>query len=117
MLSPRNISLFYDIGTSNFPYFLQDKDLAITQTKIYLKPQPGKSITMPAGMKINGTEILWNVDDDVSYSGSNGNINKIKGGTVEISGSPIKKWDMDAGVIGLIKEEIDDILILIKYRI
>jgi len=109
----------FNIENSHFPYFLKDKTLAITKTKIYLKPQSEKSITLPASLIVNETNtISWTDGDDVSYLGSTGDKNKIKGGTVSITaGSPIKKWDIDAGVDGLNKEELDDILILIKYKI
>lgn len=106
----------FNIENSHFPYFLRDKNLVTTQTNIYLKPQSGKSITLPASLKINGANtVSWNAGDDLSHSASTGDINKVKGGTVSLAGSPIKKWDINAGVNGLIKDELDDILILIKY--
>jgi hypothetical protein len=105
------------IGSARFPYFLQDKEIVILQTKIYLKPMPGKSITIPVGMKIDDLNISWENGEDISFTGSDGNINKIKGGIAVLTGSPVRTWNINAGQSGLIKEEIDDILILLKYRI
>ena len=106
----------FAIESSHFPYFLRDKNLVTTRTNIYLKPQSGKSITLPASLKINGANtVSWDDEDDISHSASTGDIQKIIAGTVSLTGSPIKKWDINAGVNGLIKGELDDILILIKY--
>jgi len=108
----------FDIEDSHFPHFLKDKNLLTMKTNIYLKPQLEKSITLPTLLNINGTNsVTWNAADDIGHSASTGEVNKIKGGTFALSGSPIKEWNMNAGVNGLLKEELDDILILIKYKI
>jgi hypothetical protein len=40
----------------------------------------------------------------------------LKEGNLSLSGDPIRKWIIDAGSDGLDKEELDDILILLKYK-
>lgn len=55
--------------------------------------------------------------EDIQMSGSSGNTDKIKGGNVSLSGTPIKKWTIASEADGLDKESLDDILVLVKYKV
>ena len=110
--------IIFLIEKIHFHYVLSDKDLIIKQTKIYLKPKKDSSISVPSNMKINGNNTVnWSTGDDIEYPGVSGNKNKIKGGTVNLTGNPDKKWTIDVGTNGLNKDHVEDILLLIKYKI
>jgi len=106
----------FDIEKSHFPYFLQEKGLTLTQTKIYLKPSKENSIAPPNPFKVNGTNVTFADENDIGHSASTGNKNKLKGGTVGLTGSPINKWSIDGGANGLDVSKLDDILIFLKYK-
>ncbi|WP_340199995.1 neuraminidase-like domain-containing protein [Ascidiimonas sp. W6] len=107
----------FDIEKNHFPYLLQEKNLTLTQTKVYLKPASENTIIPPNPFKVNDTNITWTTGDDIAHSASTGSKNKLKGGTIGLTGSPIKKWSIDAGLSGLDRSKLDDILVLMKYRI
>jgi hypothetical protein len=110
----------FSVEKHHFPHFLIDRDLTITPlTNVYLKPKKGLSISIPASVKINGNNVItWNPGDDIAMPGSIGDIDKMKGGTADLDEvSPINTWSINAGVDGLNKDNLDDILILVKYKI
>jgi hypothetical protein len=107
----------FDIEKSHFPYLLQSKGLTLVQTKIYLKPSEGNTITPPNPCKVNGKNVTWAAGDDIGHSASTGGKNKLKGGTIALTGSPVKKWTLDAGLNGLDTGKLDDIILLMKYKI
>lgn len=98
----------FELGKNHFPYFLADTDLTLSSVKVYLKPKGKDPIdTTGLTLKINNVNTSpW------STFGNN-----MKEGSVSLSGSPIRKWTIDSGANGLDKEELDDILILLKYTI
>jgi len=98
----------FELGKNHFPYFLSDKDLTLSSGKVYLKPK-GKDPIETTGLtlKINNVNAgTW------SAFGNN-----MKEASVSLSGNPIRKWTIDSAANGLDKEELDDILILLKYTI
>lgn len=97
----------------HFPYFLAQKTPELSTVNIYLKPQKGKSMTLPAGLKISTKPVSWDSGLDVGLPASG----KIKGGTVAITGSPLVKWKVTAGAGSLKEDEVDDLLILMQYSI
>ncbi|MBI1926539.1 hypothetical protein HYR99_20135 [Candidatus Poribacteria bacterium] len=110
----------FSVEKSHFPYlFLDFETWSIAETKIYMKPKKGLSLTTPAALSINGTTaVTWNPSDDIAMPGITGDKDKIRGGTADLSGStPIKTWTIHAGNDGLDKDLLDDILILIKYTV
>lgn len=97
----------FELEGKHFPYFLDDKDLTLSSTKVYLKPKGKEPMdTTGLALKINNANVGgW------STIGEN-----LKEGNVSLSGNPIRKWMIDAGTEGLDREELDDILILLKYK-
>ena len=116
LLSLENQTTDFVLSNSHFPYPLSDSKLTITKTFIYLKPKKGMAIGNPSPMKINGAiSVSWDILNDIPFEGSNNDI--IKGGTIQLTGSPLKTWMIDAGNQGIDKDKIEDLLILIEYRI
>ena len=108
----------FAVEKMHFPYLLSGMDLVIDQTKIWLKPVRGLPVTVPASLKVNGNNsVSFSASEDIALPGTTGNQDKLKGGTVSLSGSPLKTWTLDAGTSGLDKSNLDDILILIRYKI
>ena len=97
----------FELGNQHFPYFLADKDLTlVSPVTIYLKPKGKDRVTTTAlTLEVNNVNVS-------SWSES---AEDLKEGTVSLSGSLIKKWAIAAGTNGLDKEELDDILMLLKY--
>ena len=108
----------FELTDDFFPYFLINKTLSTTEVKVYLKPKKNMAVAVPdpGVMKINEVSSVWEDEQDIATNGDTSENDKIKGGTIEITGSPLKKWKIDAGSNGLNKESIDDLLILIKYK-
>jgi hypothetical protein len=108
----------FSIEKNHFPYLFADRDLNIIQTRIYLKPQKGLSVNVPATMNINGANtVAWNSGDDIALPGTTGEKDKMKGGTVNLGGTPVRKWTIETGAADLDKDMLDDIFILVKYKI
>ncbi len=108
----------FNVEKHHFPYILSQKTLAITETKIYLKPKKQATVSVPASLKVNGNnDTTWAAGEDIALTGSDGNTNKIKGGSVTLNGDPVRKWTLDAGNNGFNKNDLEDVLILIKYSI
>lgn len=108
----------FAVEKMHFPYVLSGMDLVIDQTKIWLKPVRGLPVTVPASLKVNGNNsVTFSASEDIALPGATGNHDKLKGGTVNLSGSPVKTWTLDAGTAGFDKNNLDDILILIKYKL
>ncbi len=107
----------FDLTSDYFPYFLVDKTLSITDTKVYLKPRKGMAVTIPTVMKINQVNnVTWHSEDDIPSNDAASGNDIIKAGSVTLTGSPFIKWKIDAGNNGIDKEKTEDILILIKYK-
>lgn len=108
---PQKVEL--NITMDYFPYFLQDNQFTITTAKLYLKPKRKVAISTLPSIQINGNiNVQWNSAEDLGTDND-----KLKGGIIQESGSPIKKWIIDAGTNGLNKNDTEDILLLIKYQI
>lgn len=78
----------FEVTRQHFPYFLADKELKISEMTFYRQPKDKTPIETFTLM------MNPNVDED-----------------------PIKKWTLNASGNGLNQEELDDILILLKYQI
>ena len=104
--------------SGHFPYFLNKENLSLNELTIYLKPKKGMSVVPPADFKVNGEVIEWKSVDDLALSGTTGENDKIKGGQkVTVSGSPVGNWTIEVSPGGLNPEELDDLLILMKYQV
>jgi hypothetical protein len=105
----------FTIGKNFFPYYLMNQVLALTSATIYLKPKGIEPINTDAlTFKLNNTDVNsnnWELVPDTIIKDS------LKNQTLAFSGKPDKVWTIDAGTDGLDKEQLDDILILIKYKI
>lgn len=110
----------FSVEKSHFPYLFIDKTLTISEPKIYLKPKKGLSISTTPSMKINAANVnvTWDPSEDIEVPGkTDPEIDKMKGGKVSISGNIPITLTIDAGTTALNKDELDDILILMKYTI
>lgn len=85
-------------------------ELQLSQVTLYLKPG-GKEAYDTTGLtlNLNGTNVSggWSLLANTN----------LKEGKVSLSGNPVKKRTLNAGVDGLDKEKLDDIFILLKYII
>ncbi len=108
----------FEVGKMHFPYVFMDKILSMELVKIYLKPKHSQSIAVPASLKINDSNtVVFSPDDDIAQPGSNENTNKIKGGSFNTNDDPIGKWTIEAGNGGLDTNNLDDVVVVIKYKI
>jgi Tc toxin complex TcA C-terminal TcB-binding domain len=99
------------IGKNYFPYFLSKEGLTLSSsTTIYLKSK-GED-------HVNTNNLTLKVNDVTINSGSWTSFTEtIKQSILNLTGKPDKTWTIDAGVDGFDKEELDDILILMQYKI
>lgn len=101
----------FELTKQHFPYFLADKDLVLSGVSVYLKPKCKDPVTTAVlTLKINTVSATgwakWPTQND-----------NLQIATVQLTGGPITTWTIDAGANGLNKDELDDILILMKYTI
>jgi hypothetical protein len=102
----------FEVTKQHFPYFLADRaqDLRLSETTVYLKPKGTGSVdTSGLTLSVNDSYVSgdWSILPDTN----------LKEGNISLSGNPIGPWTINAAVDGLDKEELDDILILLKYTI
>jgi hypothetical protein len=95
----------------HFPYILAIRRLNVSDVTVYLKPKEKEAInTDPPTFKLNDIDVSdnkWSMFADTN----------LKVGRFSVSGDPIKTWTINAGKDSLKKEEVDDIFILLKYKI
>jgi len=106
----------FDLLQNHFPYMFAGKDLALSNIRIYLKPVIGETITTTGlSVKLNAFSISsWS---DFPNDGSVTPDLLLKEGSASANGTPLKKWKIDAGNNGIKKEEVDDIIIVMKYTV
>ncbi|MGH7845743.1 MAG: neuraminidase-like domain-containing protein [Candidatus Binatia bacterium] len=106
----------FEVTWQHFPYFLkelkdrEDKDLSISELAVYLKPKAKDPIdTAGLALTLNGANVNggWTLLPSTN----------LREGKVALPGSPLKKWTVAAGIDGLDKDAVEDILLLIKYTI
>jgi hypothetical protein len=97
----------FELTKQHFPYFLADKDLALSEVvKVYLKPKGKDPVpTSGLGLRIND----YDVNDWKNFAYG------LQEGEVSLSGSPIKTWTVKTRTGGLDKEKLDDVMVLLKY--
>jgi len=101
----------FNLEMKHFPYFIADKELTLSSVKVYLKPKPNNVIDISGlTFKVNNVIIPGGAWSDFGQNGE-----KIKVSELSITGTPIMKWTIDSGLDGLKKEELDDILVLLRY--
>ncbi|HRE52464.1 MAG TPA: neuraminidase-like domain-containing protein [Flavitalea sp.] len=101
---------------NHFPYMFSGKDITASNIKVYLKPIAGEMITT-AGLTLKIGNFSISSWSDFPADPSLQNDLKLKEGSADINGPLIRKWIINAGNNGLKKEEIDDIMIVMKYTI
>lgn len=104
------------ITKQHFPYVFADKDLSLVSGTIYLKQVKGSTITT-GGLSIKLNSFTASAWADFPNDGSVDPVFILKEGAIALNGDPVKKWTLDAGNGGLKKEEVEDVLILMKYTI
>lgn len=102
----------FTLERKHFPYFLSDKTMNISSSKIYLKSKDKDDPIDTANLtlKIDGTA-------SGNWSDLSSTVKDVKQAEIALSGSPLNEWLIDAGVNGLDKEKTDDILILMRYTV
>lgn len=106
----------FTLGSHHFPYLFADKAISLAEGRVYMKPVKGQTVnTGGLSVKLNSfTVSAWtNFPDDAAMDP----LQVLKMGTVPMSGDPFKKWVIAPAGDGFNKEEIDDMLILLKYTI
>lgn len=108
-----------ELTSAHFPYPFSTKTLTmVTGCMVYVKPKKKMKALVPGTVKINNTTVDWS-DQTInipSGAAANSEDDRIKGGTVALSASPVKAWTIDAGNLGIDKDSTEDVLILIKYK-
>jgi hypothetical protein len=114
LLSPTGAeqSAKFEVTQQHFPYFLAGQNLQITEATVYLKPK-GTAPVSTSGLALSINKASISDNEWIAPSEFPGT--DLKQADVSLSGSPIKKWTIDAGTDGLDKDELEDILILFTY--
>ncbi|MTI86960.1 MAG: hypothetical protein FH748_03210 [Balneolaceae bacterium] len=107
-----------ELTDAHFPYYLKDQSLEVTSFEIYLKPIAGQSIGAPDPLNINETAVNWDHNQDIEHTGtSDASVGKLKYGSAAITDDPIDSWEIDASSGGLDKDTVDDILMVLEYKV
>jgi hypothetical protein len=100
----------FEVTSQHFPYFLSEKNLQLTSVTVYLKPKTKDSPIDPSEFELNDvppTEDKWNPHFE----------DNLRAGEFTLTESPIKKWTIKAASPGLDKEQLEDILLLLMYKV
>jgi len=100
------------IGKNYFPFFLSNETLALKSATVYLKPKEKK--------EIDTKNLELDIDGTIFKGWTNVPHTTLQKKSKTLSGDPVKTWKMDAGKDGFNKEnkeKLDDIIILMKYKI
>jgi len=83
-----------------------------------VKPKNKMQALVPGTVKINTITVDWTDQTNNIPSGAAANAedDRIKGGTVALTNSPVKTWEIDAGNLGIDKDSTEDVLVLIRYK-
>jgi hypothetical protein len=104
----------WEVTKQHFPYFLAGQKLQLSSVTIYLKPKGTEPVNTPALLELGVNDdtgaINWSADPPAP---------NLREGSAEFPSSscPIGTWIINAGIDSLNKEELDDILMLMKYTI
>jgi len=104
----------FEIMQSHFPYMFSDKQIQLSNMKIFLKNFKTKAITT-SGLTVKLNE--YSISSWADFPQNDPTDNKLKLGEVNATGNPIKKWTIDGGNNGLKVDEVEDILLLMTYKI
>lgn len=115
LFSQDNQTADFELTSEHFPYLLGSKTLAMVAGMVYVKPKKKMQASVTGTVKLNAASVDWTDSTNNIPSGSPIN-DQIKGGTITLSGSPIKTWTIDAGLGGIDKDSTEDVLILIRYK-
>lgn len=103
----------FKIERKHFPYFLSKKNLDLSEVKIYLKHKLDEG-------EINTSSIILNINNiPISTSSWNDfeDRKNIQEATISITGSPLREWEINAEIDDLNRDELEDVMILLKYEI
>lgn len=106
----------FEIRESHFPYLFNGNDLSLSNLKVFLKPAKGVTLnTTGANLNLNAFGIsAWS---DFPNDGSVAGDLLLKEGSISANGSPIKKWTMASPSDLFDKDQIDDIILVMKYSV
>lgn len=108
----------FDLTTAHFPFLLSTKTLSMftNTTRVYVKPKKDTAASVPGTVKINGNNTVDWSDNTNNIPAGAAVADQLKCGIVNLNGSPVKTWTINAGNNGIDKDNTEDILILIKYK-
>jgi Tc toxin complex TcA C-terminal TcB-binding domain/Neuraminidase-like domain/Salmonella virulence plasmid 28.1kDa A protein len=113
-LAPEHVD--FALTDAYFPYLFNGRDVQITATKLYLRPNPWVDVAPPA-ISLNGKAVSWNVTDDIARPGAAGETDKLKGGTVVWSGAAKRDWRFNDAAGTVDPSLAHDLLLLIRYTV
>jgi len=119
LLNQDHQTVSFELTPAHFPYALSSKKLEIVSgCMVYLKPKKEMTAQVSGTVKLNTVAIDWTDEKNNIPQGAISGLkdDRIKGGTVMLTGSPIKTWTLDTGNGTISKNTTEDLLILIKYK-
>jgi hypothetical protein len=112
----------FELTPAHFPYLLSTKNLTLLPgCKVYVKPKSKSTafVTGSVQVTINNISkpVVWADPDNIpTVAADPAKVDRIKGGTVGLTGTPVGIWTIDAGDSGIEKDSTEDVLILFKYK-
>ncbi len=98
-----------EITGAHFPFVFNGKDLAMTESSVFLRGKSNQDITPPAvNFDLEGNALSvgpWAIDQDASLTKSD----------IDVDGSPFGTWTIDLS--GTIDPNLDDMFLAIKYAV
>jgi hypothetical protein len=104
----------FELTPRHFPFFVSNKKLALTEVTVFVKLK-GASVLTPPDLKLS-------VDgNEVEIPSASGSWTSFEGmmqvATALISGKPTGTWKVQALAGGLDKNNLDDLLLLLRYTV
>ena len=96
-----------EIKQQHFPYFLSNHDLLMSEVTIFVRRKVVDKLNL-SNLTVKGKEVVWDSTKDIG---------DIQEGSIEsFSGSPLGIWRIEKEQEELRKDEVADILIVVKYK-
>jgi len=106
----------FTLTDAHFPHLFRGRDVLITATTLYLSPKTASAV-VPPPLSLNGQGVSWDPANDIARPGAAGDMGKIKGGSVALTGAAKGTWCFDNGRGSVERASADDLLILIHYTV
>jgi Tc toxin complex TcA C-terminal TcB-binding domain/Neuraminidase-like domain/Salmonella virulence plasmid 28.1kDa A protein len=94
----------FTLESKHFPAWLSGYAIDVAQVDVWAKPIKDKTISAQPGLKIATHTVNWAGQGKET-------------GLITAVFNPLQNWSIDAGLVGFNKTELDDLILVVKYKL